>query len=328
MKIVPASSRIINSSYSKNNISLPQTNLSNTGLKSDVAFGSSKGGFSKFMNKLGGGNFLVEFFVLDAISMIAPRVWIGLKRDREELGHLNYQAGAEETVRECISGPSIFLIPMIIMHAYRHFRPAAHIPDESMYNLTSAMHEVTQESNTTTLNNKEIMDKKLAEKIFDKTFGDFPADNKDGLKVEFTKILTDKKSKTSKKEFETLIARINAANKNAAPVNSSTIKFNKLVLSSAELFEDFHDYSKDVVKRMTEQNFVADKAKDVKGFLEKLYKQRTRTKTLTAVTGFMALGAFLLYLPKIYRMSNISPAMQSAERARKEGEELGGANEN
>lgn len=327
MKVIPTSSPKYNQNYGKSNLSLPQATVNNTGLKSGVAFGSAKGGFSKFMNKLGGGNFLVEFFVLDALSMIAPRVWIGLKRDREKLGHLNYQAGAEETVRECISGPSIFLIPMVIMHAYKKFRPASHIPDESMYNFTSTMHEITQESDANTLNNKGALDKKLAEKVFDKTFGDFPADNKDVFKTEFTKILTDDKSKTGKKQFESLIARINAANKNSAPINSNTIKFNKLTLSSAELYEDFYDYSKDVVNRLTKQSF-AEKAKDVKGFLEKLYKQRMRTKTLTAVTGFFALGAFLLYLPKIYKMSNISPAMQSADRARKEGEELGGANEN
>ena len=111
------------------------------------------------------------------------------------------------------------------------------------------------------------------------------------------------------------------------------ISFEKVTQSATDLYGDFHNYSKDIITKLTKQNFVTSNAENLKNnakeFLEKVQKSRAHIKTATAVAGFFAVGTFLLYLPKLVQVSKTSPAMESAKRARKEGEmEAGGANEN
>jgi len=64
------------------------------------------------MQYLERGGFFAEFCLMDMCGMVLPRVYQGFQRNKEELGHLNYQAGMEEFLREFITGPSMFLIPI------------------------------------------------------------------------------------------------------------------------------------------------------------------------------------------------------------------------
>jgi len=334
MKVIPAFSRNYNQGYSKKSLSLPQSNLSNNALKSDVAFGSSfKMGLSKWVNKVAHGNFFIEFLVVDAVSMIAPRVYIGLKRDKDKTGNYNYKAGAEEAGRECFTGPSIFLIPMAIMNIFKHFSPASHIPHDTLNSFTSVMNEITQKAKPEVLKDKAKLNKALAEKLFDKSFSEFSIDDKDKFKSQFVELLTTEKSTDKNKGFRELVAKINNSNKKCAPADSNAMHLEELKLSAGDLYNDFHRYSKDVIDKLSKLNFVTVSSEEMKTktkeFLEKIRKIRSTTKTITAVTGFLAVGMFLLYLPKLVQVDKTSPAMESAKRAQKEGElEAGGANEN
>lgn len=302
-----------------------------------VSFGSFKSGVSKYVNKIAGGNFFTEFLIVDTLSMISPRVWIGLNRDKDKTGEYNLKAGAEEAGRELFSGPSIFLIPMAVLSIIKHYAPASHIPHETLYSFNSIMNEVTQKANPGTFKDKSTLDKKFAQKIFDKSFGDFDLKDKGKLKSEFVNLLTGEKSKAKNKEFEELVIRINNSNKKCAPINSKTVEFENLKMNTFELFEDFHNYSKDIINKITQRNFDKKSMKNygdnVKEFLEKIRKSRATTKTATAIAGFLAVGSFLLILPKLVQVDKTSPAMESAKRARKEGKALalasiGGADEN
>ena len=164
-----------------------------------VSFGSFKSGFTKGVNKVASGNFFTEFLILDTLSMISPRVWIGLNRDKEKTGEYNLKAGAEEAGREVFSGPSIFLIPTAIMSIIKHYAPASHTSHDTLSAFTSIMNEVTQEAKPETLKDKAAMDKKLAEKLFDKSFADFSLNDKNTLKSQFTELLIGEKSKAKHK---------------------------------------------------------------------------------------------------------------------------------
>lgn len=80
-----------------------------------VRFGSKNfvvDGITKSMNAIEHGGKMAEFMVLDFVSMVLPRAYLGFTRNQKELGHLNYKAGLEDTTRELVTGPSMFLIPM------------------------------------------------------------------------------------------------------------------------------------------------------------------------------------------------------------------------
>ena len=133
-------------------------------------------------------------------------------------------------------------------------------------------------------------------------------------------------------EFENHIVLINNSNNLKAPGDTKRVNLVKNGINARELFEDFHNYSKDAIQRFSERNFTKNGTnsfkEEAKTFLKAIQTVRSNLKLATAVTGFFAVGAFLLYLPKLYQQGKVSPAMESAKRAKAEGLAKGGANEN
>lgn len=87
-----------NYNCNKKNAKTQRQNFGNA-LVSSVAFIENNG-------------FIGEFFTVDAFGMAGPRTIQAYMRNREELGHLNHKAGREEAIREVLTGPSLFIIPM------------------------------------------------------------------------------------------------------------------------------------------------------------------------------------------------------------------------
>lgn len=331
--------------------------------KNDVSFGSS-GGIKNTFKSLPAatfkltekGGFFLEFLIVDALSMIAPRVWVGLNRDRDKTGQINIQAGMEEFGREILSGPSMNLIPMAIASIAVHkCMPAIKMDAATLEGLNQHLKTIVDENpNHPDLADKGKLNKKLAEKLFDNTFGgsNFDLDNKNEYKNEFVDLLG--KSTTTKpklalfrkldaarnnlndydkaeKAFDNLIVKINNKNKvkDVAPDNTHNLSlYNKKGphdINAKDLFEDFRNYSKDIIDKFVKPDSTKG---NVERFFEKIEKTRKTTKIGLAVATFFAVGGFLLYLPKIYQLSQSSPAEQSAERAKKEALAQGGANEN
>lgn len=269
--------------------------------------------------------FFVEFFIVDTLSLIIPRIVIGLNRDKEKTGHLNYQAGAEEAGREILSGPSMNLIPMGLAAIISALKPASHMERGTLSGLTHNMSELLK-----TNPGNEDLNKKFAGKLFDDAFASFKLDDKEKLKGEFSKLLTEaqtlkrKEFKSKAAEFEQLVIKINNMNKAKIPLNTKVLSINTdakdaATVKAVDLIKDFKNYSKDAIEKLTKQSLNKDES--IK-FLNKIKTNRLMLKTASAITAFFAVGTFLQYLPKIYQLSKISPAAQSAKRAE------GGANEN
>lgn len=348
MKVQQTSKLNYDTPSGKCNLAL-QTPSLNQGLSKDsVSFGNSlQKGLVKSFDWVDRKGFLVDFLIIDALSMITPRVLIGLNRDREKTGKINYKAGAEEAGRELTSGPSMMVIPIATLLAYRHFSPASHMEKSTLEGLTNSMKSVVNEADTELLTSHEDLNKKLAEKVFEDAFCDetkfkFDSEEAKGLKSRFIDLLNDstktekklfgnKEFKAKAKAFEEHVVLINNRNTITQPLDTKTVNLKSGGVGASHLFEDFHNYSKDVVKKFVDKDFAKNNAENFKSsaveFLEKAQKWRSFTKVATAMTGFLAVGAFLLYLPKLYQQGKVSPAMESAKRASAVSIE-GGANEN
>lgn len=336
MKVSPNQNSIQN--FRSRNV-IPQLNSN----RKNVAFGSAKGFAARTAEKIIDGDFLVNFLVVDALSMIIPRIVIGLLRDKDKTGKLNYKAGAEEAGREVISGPSMMFIPMAIMAGYKKFAPATHMEANTLKAFTNHMAEVVKTSDA-----KADLHKDLADKIFDDAFANHDLEKRDKLKEDFSKLLSESAS-TEKKlfgknepfkkamaEFEKHVSLINNQNMKEAPSDAKSLvldigipaKDGKKVtanLSAGQLFEDFHNYSKDAIAKFKKQTFA--NSENAVEYISKIQRNRAFAKISNGVVGFLAVGAFLLHLPKIYQMGKVSPAMESAKRAQKEAAK-GGTNEN
>lgn len=69
-------------------------------------------GIIGFITWMENGGKAVEFTVTDCLAMIFPRTFQAYNRNSKELGHPNYKAGTEEALREFLTGPSMFLVPL------------------------------------------------------------------------------------------------------------------------------------------------------------------------------------------------------------------------
>lgn len=346
MKITSTSKVKIDVNSQKNNLATQPTVLSNTVKRDSVSFGSGtisnldkmKTGITKMMGSIERQGFFVEFLLVDAISMIIPRIIIGLGRDSEKTGKINYKSGLEEAGREVLSGPSMVFIPAGILEVARRLQPATNIPRETMKELSSTFEDVVKTSDAASLSKTKDLNESIASKLFDKAFAGFKFKEgehktlKDGFVEALNNNSSDKKELTKLAEkFEAVVVSIMNKNIEKTPQNTKQIilaqdeKGNALVKTSPkELFEDFKNYSKDVIEKFVKRDVAKETPLD---FIKKIQDFRKWTRMGASVASFAAVGAFLWHLPKIYQLSNISPAQESAMLAQ-ECAKKGGANEN
>lgn len=290
-----------------------QTNFLAQNNNQNVSFGGAgsalKEGATKLFKFIDNSSFFVEFLIIDTLSMVLPRVAVGLNRDKEQLGHLNYKAGAEELGREALSGPSMNLIPMATLAAVSAVKPASKMETSTLKGLSENLKDVVANSKSSDLQ------KELADKIVENAFSGKVSKEDKNVVAELLNKVNSCKSKKEVKEasakFVEKVAEIN--NKIAtgsAPLNAKKLKLGKGEVNAAHLFEDFGAYSKDVISKVAK----ADKSQAAQ-MIDKLAKNRGTLKFGTALAAFFAVGGFLKQLPKLYQQKGLSPAQESALRA-------------
>lgn len=288
--------------------------------------GGVKDGLTSAFKFIDDKGFFVEFLIVDTISMILPRILVGLNRDKDKTGKLNYKAAKEEAGREILSGPSMNLIPMGILAIASALKPASKMERATLDGFRPHMESVIAELPKDKLTDKVAIQKGLADKLFDEIFGkdanieeikksknDF-ADKLAKATSEATPKIFENKDKNAyciaQNEFDTLVDKLNNMRKEA-PANAKSVSVNEDGNTATKLFDDFRKYSSDIIEKFV-------KEPDKKDFIKTLTESRQKIKTATALSAFFAVGSFLLVLPKIYQQGGLSPAQESAMRASKQ----------
>lgn len=110
-----------------NKVAVTDRNL--PALKRDEVSFKGMGNFViNFMDGIARGGFIAAFLSQDFVGMVAPRVGKGLLRNSEETGQLNWDFARREALRECISGPSVFVIPLTMLHFIKKAGTANNVP--------------------------------------------------------------------------------------------------------------------------------------------------------------------------------------------------------
>lgn len=316
------------------------TSLKSRAFNSKVSFKGGEYNLANIMGFIEGLGFFGAFFIIDSLSLIIPRVVVGLNRDKDKLGHLNYKAGAEEAGREVLSGPSMFLIPMGIFEIVKRAAAASKIPKDTMKVLFKHTKETLKGlSDTSLLSNKKEFSETFAQQLFDKAFGKFDLGDKAAqFKKRFvTRLVWCTSSKHDKKSFnknmevfEKIVSEINNANKLKTPIHPKTIDLGyRVQVRAKDLFENFRHYSNDIITKISKHEWTNDTSgiqKTAVNWVDNMKKSRLNLRFGASVLSFFAVGAFLVHLPKIYQMGKISPAEESAKRASLE-KSKGGTNE-
>ena len=134
MSVKPISVKLSRSAENNRNEQNKHSNISGVkrSLPATSADGVSFGGMENFvinfMDGIARGGFIASFLSQDFVGMVVPRVGKGLMRNHDETGELNWDFARREALRECISGPSVFVIPLTMLHFIKKAGTANNVP--------------------------------------------------------------------------------------------------------------------------------------------------------------------------------------------------------
>lgn len=278
--------------------------------------------------------FMGEFLTIDSCGMMAPRTIQGYTRNQEELGHLNYKAGREELVRELLSGPAYFYVPLTVLTIAALVRGKTAKVSHNVLNMfKNVMKNTSGGVKEATALKANFVNELKKEAFADYTKGQDLIERLGELmnqnlnhKMSFKdKIANLFKSKANKKTTASMIrneavevlTRLNKMNGKMLD-NASSIKLQNGEYNISNLFRDMSNYMEEFSKK-------AAKTSLEKGaFIDKFHKAAARTKDVTNVLAIAALSAFLMIIPKIYQTDKTFPGtdgLKGSENS-KQGEEV------
>ena len=310
-------------SQNNNNLRSPGKNPS---------FGNLAVGLATFIENNG---FLGEFLTIDTCGMMAPRTIQGYTRNMKELGRPNYKAGREELVRELLSGPAYFYVPLSVLTLAGFLRgKSAQVETKVISTFKSLM------KNTLTGNAVKLKDAESVRTNFVKTVlsDAFKADYKnqinlvDDLEKKMNEYLTYKyslkdkisnmfKKKADRKishsalraEIEKLVTKLNKANgkllDNADCIELTVETVNKQgVAEKSRRAFNVNSLMKDVSNYLDDFSSKAKRTKkDQDTFVEKFHRNAKDLRNITNILAVSALSAFLMIIPKIYQTDKTFP---------------------
>ncbi len=297
------------------------------------------------------GGFAASFIAQDGLGMVAPRIWEGLNRGREreidpetgektgkKIGPYNWTFARREGVREILSGPSAFLIPMGIMAFLKKYAGKANNVPINMINTLGENFKQTAISQSDAIKNitdfkdaaqtrqvkldfykqmfKSTLEASLggvkdfdynaqAEKMADKLLEIETAKSKGFFKHFIGKKTPGMKEDLTSElvsEFMDLRKKYVSptANELAATVN---VKWRKdpVSVSFNKMLDNMMDYTDDIIKS-TNKYLKNNAAPDLEKFLKSFNLRRSGTRLLSNFGMFFAVVGFYDIIPKIYNI--------------------------
>ena len=277
------------------------------------------------MDAIDKGGFAASFIAQDGIGMVAPRIYEGLNRNRKEdengnkTGPLNWEFARREGIREVLSGPSAFLIPLGILSLIKKFSGTA---NNVHVNHIQALGENFAEyaaKNPEQLKNATDFKKGYYAKVFENALQNSTDDSFRGneLKqtaekfadklVEIETKRTNKDKKGAKELYSKLVEEYMDIRKaHSAPSSdelAASLKVNGkdqlLGTNIRRLSDSLTDYTGDILHKINKNNIDASKIQE---FISKFNKYRAGTRVLSNLGMWGAVVGFYTLIPKLYNM--------------------------
>lgn len=285
------------------------------------------------MDAIDKGGFAASFIAQDGIGMVAPRIYEGLNRNRQtdengkKTGPLNWEFARREGIREILSGPSAFLIPLGILTIIKKASGTANNVHVDHINILGKNFSDFAVKNPTQLKNPAEFKKGYYAQVFENIFNN-STDKSFNVK--------EKAQHFADKLVEAETKRVNKDRKGAGKIQSELIgeymkirkqfaspssdelgvilkseEKNKTVSSNIKrIIQSLSDYSGDALAKTnkyisSQSGHTAEElAKD--GSLAKYIKNfnlhRAGTRVLSNFGMWGAVVAFYTLIPKLYNM--------------------------
>lgn len=310
----------------------------------NVAFGSAANAVVMFMDGIERGGFVASFMAQDFCGMVAPRIYEGLNRNKEETGHLNWDFAKREGIRECLSGPSVFVIPASILYFVKKYSGTANnVPVDFIKAFGGEFGKYAAGKNVniadTAKTQTEFYEQVYKNVLKTSTGGAMPEDELNAAAKKFADELTairDAKSKGFWKNLtgkavdgskEDLMGKLSnefiairkkyttpATSHWVAELQPADAKGAKISASFSSFSNKLLDYTHDAVehtKGFVEKNKDGNLAEFIKGHTTR----RMGSRALTNLGMWLAVVGFYFMIPKIYSMglNGKNPGMAGLE---------------
>ena len=277
------------------------------------------------MDAIDKGGFMASFITQDGIGMVAPRIYEGLNRNRERdengkrTGPLNWEFARREGIREVLSGPSAYFIPLGILTLIKKYSGTANNVHADHIN-TLGEHFAEYISN-----NKELIsnEKALKTGYYTQVFKNILTNSTDGRLsgndlekeakdfaeniVNIEDLHKNKKSKEAKELTRKIIGHyidIRKANSEASVNTTSTVMTtgNKTLNSNiSRMLDSITDYTNDALTK-TNKYISQNKSGDIKEFIKKFNTHRIGTRVLSNFGMWGSVVGFYMLIPKLYNL--------------------------
>lgn len=285
------------------------------------------------MDAIDKGGFAASFIAQDGIGMVAPRIYEGLNRNRQtdengkKTGPLNWEFARREGIREILSGPSAFLIPLGILTIIKKASGTANNVHVDHINVLGKNFSDFAVKNPTQLKNPAEFKKGYYAQVFENIFNN-STDKNFNVKEKaqhFADKLVEAETKRANKDRKgagkiqsELIEEYMKIRKQFASPSSDELgvilkseEKNKTVSSNIKrIIQSLSDYSGDALAKTNKYissqsgHTVEELAKD--GSLAKYVKNfnlhRAGTRVLSNFGMWGAVVAFYTLIPKLYNM--------------------------
>ncbi len=276
------------------------------------------------MDAIDRGGFAASFIAQDGIGMVAPRIYEGLNRNREKdengkkTGPLNWEFARREGIREVLSGPSAFLIPMGIMALIKKYSGTANNVHINHISALGDEFGKYASANPSHINSTATFKKGYYTKVFenllsnstDKSLNssDITAKSRafaDKL-ISIENLRSSGKKKDAKKLQGELVEEYMNLRKLTTEASSNnldaTLKYDNKTLNTdiRRLTQSMTDYTNDALEKLAK--YVKNESGDIKGFVKKFNLHRAGTRVVSNLGMWGSVVGFYSIIPKLYNL--------------------------
>lgn len=297
----------------------------NNKLSNQQSFTGSFNPIVTVMDTIDKGGFMASFIAQDGIGMVAPRIYEGLNRNRERdengkrTGPLNWEFARREGIREILSGPSAYFIPLGLLTLIKKYSGSAnnvhadhihtlgeHFADYASKNPAQLADQKTFRTGYYT----QVFENILSNSTEGRLAGDELKSKAKYFAQEVVKAEELKKTK-NKKEAKELTSKlvgeyidIRKANSGASVNTASTVmKAGEKTLNSdiKRMIQSLTDYTDDALEK-TNKFVRKNKTGDIKEFIKKFNLHRIGTRTISNLGMWGSVVGFYMLIPKLYNL--------------------------
>lgn len=274
------------------------------------------------MDAIDKGGFAASFIAQDGIGMVAPRIYEGLNRNRpkdekgKKTGPLNWEFARREGIREVLSGPSAFLIPLGILSVVKKISGTANNVHVNHIDALGTSYASYAAQNKSQMANVKAFKRGYYAQVFENmltnsTDGNLQNSNIKQTAEKFAQKLVDseeKRANKDKKGAKKLLAEIKEeySNIRKSTVSSSSNELGAVLKVSGKektvgtnierLTQSLTDYTNDVLKH------VPQSTENIAEAVKKFNTHRAGTRVLTNLGMWSAVMCFYTLIPKLYNM--------------------------